>query len=692
MNVEAHHAVRRLYVQLLRAQHGVHGVKEEEGPPSLPPGSTNILTNRNPLSAPTSLERSGASGTAAVSPNPTSYGAAVVISSAPPAPPRRLPRSAASPVTTTLFASRGASVVSNARPSRSDGLKGCWQRRRDRYSTSPYTAFGYAALGDEETACISEVQQWKMRLAQTLRQRSVKVEEQLREMLAGHVQQCLQAAATSTLTASAQQGTPARFSAPSVPSFLRVLSTGYAVTISVQNTSGVEDGVRDREGHDATWNPFSDALGSQAPGEDGTGRDANNPRHREDAYVESTREAAPKSPGIQAASLRSPASRLIAAGAPAAATSLKTVLLRKQSLEAQLKACQADPSQSWQSAGTPRNPFVPVNTAALCSRLNAYQMCAARTTAITDAPASASSTKNYLQEKESSEAPAAALPPVCTLWEYLPISSSLHANMSSAIGKEGKSAPVPTPSRLALSTSPMDRLKAVWRRCARKSSRRIPPVRSDSAERDKRAVSANNAAHDPLALMTDSHWRRLQEQVRATQDAFQLLLAEAALHSQDSRQRSGGAKTNTPAVMSSRAPPLLSAYAPISRALPCSTLEAEGVATEVVMVCYTAAPLGLDSVSWDASAHAGHTPVETAPSVSLQPTWALCFEVDALHEAWLRRTLLEVASKEAGPPPASIATASPPPPATFTTLGTSVISSALKVDVQTSLRSMCTCH
>ncbi|AYU79008.1 hypothetical protein, unknown function [Leishmania donovani] len=691
MNADAHHAVRRLYVQLLHAQHGAHDIMEEEEPGPLPPGSTNVPTNRNPLSTTTSLERNGAPEKTAPAPSPSSPAAVAVASYTPSAPSRHLPGPAASPAATARFASRVASGFSNARSSHPGGLKGWWRRRCHRYSRSPSTAVGSAALGDEEVTSAAEVRQWKMRLGRTLRQRSFQVEEQLREMLAEHLRQCLKSGAISALTAPSEQGTPARFSAPSL---LRVLSTGYAVTISVQNASRAEDGVRGQEAHDVGQNLFFSGLGKEASSKDDTSRYVDNPRQRGDAYEQSAREAEPKSPDIQAAPPRPPASKLVAATAPAAATSApKAAPSKKSSFQAQLKACQADLSQSWQSAGMPSNPLVPVHTAALCSRLNAHQTDAAGATTNTDALANVSPTTYLTQEEENSDTPVAARPPACTLWEYLPISSSLHISMSPAIEKDGKPVTAPAAFQSTTLQSPMDKIRAAWCRRARKPALGIPQARSNAAEADKRAAAPNTAAHDPIALTTDGHWHRLQAQARAAQDVFRILLEDAASYSQDGRQKSGGTTKNTAVVSPSSQPPPLSAYAPFSHALLPGVSEAEDSATAVVMVCYTAAPHDLDAVSWSTGTCTGDAPAETSPSVSLQPTWVLCFEVDALHEAWLRRTLLEVASRESTSSPESVAAAStsPLPTPTHDRLDTTVTLTALRANVLASLQSMCAC-
>lgn len=691
MSADAHHAVRRLYVQLLHAQHGAHDVMEEEEPGPLPSGSTSVPTNRSPLSTTTFLERNGTPEKTAPAPSPSSPAAVAVASYAPPAPSRHQP----GPAATARFASRVASGFSNARSSHLGWLKGWWLRRCHRYSKSPSTAVGSAALGGEEVTSTVEVRQWTMRLGRTLRQRSFQVEEQLREMLAEHLRQCLKAGAISALTAPSEQGTPARFSAPLLPSFLRVLSTGYAVTISVQNASGTEDGVRAQEAHDAGQNPFFSGLGKEASSKDDTSRDADNPRQRGDAHEESAREADPKSPDIQAAPPRPPASKLVATTASAAATSApKAAPSRKPSFQAQLKACQADLSQGWQSAGMPSNPLVPVRTAALCSRLNAHQTDAAGATANTDALANVSSTTYLTQEQENSDTPAAARPPACTLWEYLPISSSLHISMSPAIEKDGKPVTAPAAFQSTTSQSPMDKLRVALCRSARKPALGIPQARSNAAEADKRAAAPKTAAHDPIALTTDGHWHRLQAQMRAAQDVSRILLEDAASYYQDGRLKNGGTTTPAAAVSPSRQPPPLSAYAPFSHALLPGASEAEDSATVVVMVCYTAAPHDLDAVSWSTGACTGDTPAETSPSVSLQPTWVLCFEVDALHEAWLRRTLLEVASREATSSPESVAAASTSPLLTPThdRLDTTVSLTALRANVLASLQSMYACN
>lgn len=695
MNVDAHHAVRRLYVQLLHAQHGAHGVMEEEEPGPLPPSSTKVPANRNPLSTTTSLKRSSAPEKTAPAPSPSSPAAVTVTSYAPPAPSRHQPGPAASPAATACFASRVASGFTDAGSSRSGGLKGWWRRRCHRYSRSPSTAVSSAASGDEGVTPTAEVRQWKVRLARTLRQRSFQVEEQLREMLREHLRQCLKADVVSALTAPSEHGTPARLSAPSVPSFLRVLSTGYTVTISVQNASGAEAGVRGQEAHDAGQGLFFSGLGKEAPGEDGTSRDADNPPQRKGAHEKSAREAGLKSPDTQAEPLRPPGSKLVAATASAAATSApKAAPSKTPSLQAQLKACQADFSQGWQSAGMPSNPLVPVRTAALCSRLNAYQTDAAGAMTNTDTLANASSTKYLTQEQENNDTLAAVRPPACTLWEYLPISSSLHISMSPAIEKDGKGVTAPGASQWTTSQSPMDKLKSAWCRPVGKPTRGIPQARSDGAEADERAALPRTAAHDPIALTTDGHWHRLQEQVRAAQDVFRVLLEDAALYSQGSRQKNGGTTTHAAAVSPSMEPPPLSAYAPLSHSLLPGCSEAEDSATAVVMVCYTAAPHNLDAVSWSAGACTGGTPAETLPSVSLQPTWVLCFEVDALHEGWLRRTLLEVASRETTSSPESVvaASTSPLPTPTNDRLDTTVTGlTALRANVLASLQSMRAC-
>ncbi|KAG5504811.1 hypothetical protein GH5_05440 [Leishmania sp. Ghana 2012 LV757] len=694
MDVDAHQAVRRLYVQLLHAQHGGEGVVDEQQPDPLPPDTPAVPTTRNPLLAATYPERSSVPDTKARAPSPTSFGASVVISSAPPTPSQRPPQPAASLAATARSASKDASGLPHMTISGSGGVKGWWLGRRHGCSRSPSTTVGDTEQGDEETTSAAEVRQWKARLAHTLRQQSVKVEGQLREMLAEHVWQCLQSAAMPALTAPAPEGAPVRFSAPRVPCFLRLLSTGYAATISVQHTSGVEDEGRGLVPHSAAGNALSGAFDAEASGEDGACHDAESRRRGENACTAEAREAQRKVADIQVASLRPPASKTAtAAAAPVAVASAPTAPRPKtSSLQVQLKACQTDFSQRWQSAGMPSNPLVPANTAALCSRLNACQTRAADATTTANVPAKALSTKAPLQRKANSEVPAEPPPPQCTLWEYVPISSSLRTSMSSIIETEGKPLTASPASPSTPSSSLIDKLKAAWRRCWCQPSRGAPDARRSGFESGKRAASPSEAARDPLALTTDGYWHKLQAQTRAVQDAFQLLL-EAGSNSRGSRQSSGGAIMSAVEPAPSRAPAPLSACAPLSRALSPGGSEAKGSVTAVVMVCYSAAPRDLDAVQWNIRLYNGHAQAEIPPTVALQPTWALCFEVDALHEAWLRRTLLGVASRKATPFPASIAAARTLPlsSTTFSNHGTAVTSTALRMTVLASLQSMCTC-
>ncbi|KAG5478934.1 hypothetical protein CUR178_05515 [Leishmania enriettii] len=691
MDVDAHQAVRRLYVQLLHAQHGGEGVVYGQQSDPLQPGTPAVPTTRNPLLAATYPERSSVPDTTARAPSPT-FGASVVILSAPSTPSQRPLQPAASLAAPARSALKDASGLPHMALSGSGGVKGWWPGRRHGCSRSPSTAVDDTEQGDEETTSAAEVRRWKARLAHTLRQQSVKVEGQLREMLAEHVRQCLQSAAMPALTAPAPPGAPVRFSAPRVPCFLRLLSTGYAATISVQHTS--EDGARGREPHTASRNALSGSFDAEASGEDGACHNAESRRRGENVCTAEAREGQRKVADMEVAPLRPPASKTVtAAAAPVAVASAPTAPSpNTSSLQVQLKACQTDLSQRWQSAGMPSNPLVPVKIAALCSRLNACQTRASDATTTTNVPAKALSTKAPLQRKANGEVPAEAPPPQCTLWEYVPISSSLHTSMSSIIETEGKPLTASPASPSTPSPSLIDKLKAAWRRCWCQPSRGAPHARRSGFESGKRATSPSEAARDPLALKTDGYWHKLQAQTRAAQDAFQLLL-ETDSNSQGSRQSSGGAIMSALEPAPSRAPTPLSACAPLSRAMSPGGSEAKGAVTAVVMVCYSAAPRDLDAIQWNMRLYTGHTQAEIPPTVALQPTWALCFEVDVLHESWLRRTLLEVASRKATPFPASIAASRtlPLPSTTFSNHGTAVASTALRMTVLASLQSMCTC-
>ncbi|KAK7198131.1 hypothetical protein NESM_000769500 [Novymonas esmeraldas] len=576
MNVDAHHTVRRLYVQLLRAQHGDAGEvtrdeKEEEEPDPVPPVSCHDTTARNPLSHTVSSAHAGAADATTRGRSADSSAAVAVSSSSASPPAARLPRWSV-PV--------GPRAVASSSPARSApttaGAHRWWRRWRARHSRQRCRLPAAATEDAEETASAGRVRRWKSGLARTLRERSLAVEERLRGMMATHVQRSLSAAAGSEEVLD----TPPP---PSVLVPLRVLSTGYAVTVQVRDTGAVDDAGRSRRARGASQTLLSPPLGDCASG-------AGDPEQRGDVYEESA--------GIPVTAVHD-----AAAAAATHRVSTATTLLTSPPLEAQLRGCQTHTHHDWESAGTSRNPLVSARTAALCTELHMQQTT---TTTTTDA----------------ARAVASAPPsPQCTLWEHLPLSSSLHACADTSPGARERRAAPAGDHAARPAASPFGRLATMWRR------RRREPLVHHTAPHAPRADAATAAtwpeaaAVDPLAMTTDGDWHRLHARLRATQEACRQL---------------GMGATATSAVDDAASPPPLSAFTPFCSPLLPDAAGARGAAEAVITVCYSAAPCSLDAVCWSTNG--------ASPSVSLHPTWALCFVVDAAHEAWLRRTLLEAAT------------------------------------------------
>lgn len=462
---------------------------------------------------------------------------------------------------------------------------------------------------------MGEVRQWKLRLAATLRDHCAVVEMCLRGMLTEHVGKSLAAAAACVEAGQATSPNHTDCTSSS-PVFVRALSTGYAVTLSMAaathttapSTAAANDAALEVQHAEHTASRARPSLTSPInplvpPPQGGVSTvhidddddpqrvsesDATRHRRRGAPAPRATAEAAPDPRGAPATRSEKATSRLqtaphrTATVAPAPAT---------RSLCEQLDACPKNASLPWRTAGTPANPLSPTSVAAVCAGLHALQSRARQPS--DGCPTGAGSITGGGAGTH------------CTLWEYVPLCSSLQATCASD-GARGAARRV---------TAPHDPAAVTTGSNTQSPPAAAPPPPSPPLP----GPAVRETASDPLALTGDCDWHTRQASLRAVQ-AWTAHLALA------------GDSSTAPTLMASTLTPVRS-------------LAALGAARAVVEVHYSAMPSELQAVSWSLSApHNRGGGAVAPPRVTLHATWTLCVEVDAVHAPWLLQTLLGVAN------------------------------------------------
>ncbi|KPI83259.1 hypothetical protein ABL78_7717 [Leptomonas seymouri] len=696
--VDAYVTVRRLLVQLLQAQHV--GKQRAEGRPitsdfkadrarllrlPAPDTAASAPDSSNPLSREAFAQYSEKTVESSLHTN--SAGACAGV-----AAPRATDTIASSCAPPGILLPRADEAWARPKPfcNASASTKRGWRRRRHGQlpsffsfrSSSPSTKScsntaceeveGTAALGLAPDDAEDGVRRWKASINDTLRQQGGAFEKLLRALLKTHVQTALtatimtsgaqpamdlsnsgtirlrppppmpsikSAAPPSVVNESSVEATRDRSAEPTAlanpqaassnepgstvassdfalgfPMHLQVVAAGYAATICLQtqDNESADPGVQEGENL-SDCAPQSPCLRAQ---ESATGCDAKALKRWNATTKEGHRSDASANRKTQSAPLT----------------------LREQLCECVVQAKGKRIAPLLPSSKECNVSFSHERVASLLSQLHLVQRAALREQALSENFADAAGhplppcpllSLTAMRGGHATSELHSALTQ-CTVWEYSPlrISPAQRALFSSVQTERGSNdrhgrskSKGPKATSMAVA-----RLKSAWRghlHRLRKTSNinssdtkeNLDGAHSTLGQRRSSSLLQRGLSYtaDPLCMMSDGEWGAIQASITATQTL--LVHISKTLQHSDTRA------------------PQLCAYSPLD-----TLLKASAYPREQIVVSYSLPPCALDAVRWLS------TPEKPSPALSLHTAWVVCVEVDAVHAAWLRRMLLDVAA------------------------------------------------